>query len=125
MTDSLESVKDSKTALGVGAGSLLVVSSYVAAFLLSRGHGLVRALSVGFKSYFKTSHPLSIRASEVKLLSDSLLTMEEGSFYIVVTGRKGNGKTCLIDTALNRHLGVVKITVSCLLDSLVVHTTVS
>eukprot|EP01036_Dinobryon_divergens_P037822 gene37822-49551_t len=34
--------------------------------------------------------------------------MRKGS-YIVVTGEKGNGKTCLINTTLNHHLGVVKI----------------
>jgi hypothetical protein len=39
--------------------------------------------------------------------------MQRGS-YITVTGGKGNGKTCLIDTTLNRHFGVVKIGVSCL-----------
>jgi guanylate kinase len=44
--------------------------------------------------------------------------MKKGS-YIVVTGEKGNGKTCLIDTTLNRHFGVVKISVSCLFYSIV------
>jgi ABC-type Mn2+/Zn2+ transport system ATPase subunit len=43
--------------------------------------------------------------------------MEKGS-YITVTGGKGNGKTCLIDTTLNRHHGVVKISVSCFSYSL-------
>ncbi len=37
--------------------------------------------------------------------------MGKGS-YIVVTGGKGNGKLCLIDTALNRQHGVVKLSVS-------------
>ena len=77
------------------------------------GVGLVRALSLGFKSYLKTIYPLSVRASEIKQLNDSILRMKKGS-YITVTGGKGNGKTCLIDTTLNRHFGVVKISVSCL-----------
>ncbi len=73
--------------------------------------GLVRALSVGFRSYFRTAHPLSVRASEVQRLGDSLRWMEKGD-YIAVTGGKGIGKTCLIEAALNRQFGVVNISVS-------------
>ena len=80
--------------------------------------GLVRALSLGFKSYFKTTYPLSVRKSEIKQLNDLILRMYKGS-YIVVTGGNGNGKTCLIDTTLNRRLGVVKISVSCISYSIV------
>jgi len=116
MTDWLGSVKDivslvadSKAILGVGAGGLALGS---VAGVIPRV-GLVRALSLGVKSYFKTTYPLSVRKSEIKQLSDSILWMEKGS-YITVTGGKGNGKTCLIDTTLNHHLGVVKISVSCL-----------
>ena len=116
MTDGFGSVKDifslvadSKAILGVGAGGLALVS---AAGVLPRV-GLVRALSLGFKSYFETTYPLSVRKSEIKHLNDSILRMKKGS-YITVIGGKGNGKTCLIDTTLNHHLGVVKISVSCL-----------
>jgi hypothetical protein len=116
MTDWFGSVKDiaslvadSKAILGVGAGGLALVS---AAGVIPRV-GLVRALSLGFKSYFETTYPLSVRKSEIKQLNDSILRMKKGS-YITVIGGKGNGKTCLIDTTLNRHLGVVKISVSCL-----------
>ena len=126
MADWSESVKDivslvadSKAILGVGAGGLALVSG---AGVIPRV-GLVRALSLGFKSYFKTTYPLSVRKSEIKQLNDSILRMKKGS-YITVTGGKGNGKTCLIDTALNRHLGVVKISVSCLSYSIVVYVTV-
>ena len=116
MTDLLGSVNDivslvanSKAILGVGAGGLALGS---VAGIIPRV-GLVRALSLGFKSYFKTTYPLSVRASEIKQLNDSILRMKKGR-YIIVTGGKGNGKTCLIDTTLNRHFGVVKISVSCL-----------
>ena len=109
--DIVSLVADSKTILGVGAGGLALVSGSIAGVIPRVG--LVRALSLGFKSYLKTIYPLSVRASEIKQLNDSILRMKKGS-YIVVTGEKGNGKTCLIDTALNRHLGVVKISVSCL-----------
>ena len=128
MTDWLGSVKDivsldadSKAILGVGAGGLALISGSVAGVIPRVG--LVRALSLGYKSYFKTTYPLSVRKSDINQLSDLLLWMEKGD-YIPVTGGKGIGKTCLIDTTLNRHLGVVKISVSCLSYSIVVYVTV-
>jgi hypothetical protein len=121
VNDIVSFVADSKAILGVGAGGLALVSGSIAGVIPRVG--LVRALSLGFKSYFKTTYPLSVRASEIKKLNDSILWMEKGS-YIVVTGEKGIGKTCLIDTTLNRHLGVVKISVSCLSYSIVVYVTV-
>ena len=99
---------ESKALLGIGASSLAVVS--VAGAMPRVGLG--RALTLGWKSYFETSYPLSIRKFEAKMLDRSILSLKKGS-YIVVTGGKGNGKTCLIDTTLNRHHGVVKISVSC------------
>ena len=116
--DIVSLVADSKAILGVGAGGLVLVSGSIAGMIPRVGLG--RALSLGFKSYLKTTSPLSVRASEIKALNDSIIQMERGS-YITVTGGKGYGKTCLIDTALNRHLGVVKIGVSCLSYSIVVY----
>ena len=128
MTDWLGSVKeivslvaDSKAILSVGAGVLALFSGSVAGIIPRVG--LVRAFSLGFKSYFKTTYPLSVRISDINQLGESLLLMEKGE-YITVTGGKGIGKTCLIDTTLNRHLGVVKISVSCLSYSIVVYVTV-
>ncbi len=125
MTDWLGSLNDfvslvakSKAILGIGAGGLALGS---VAGLIPRV-GLVRALSLGFKSYFKTTYPLSVRKSELKQFSASILLMGKGK-YITVTGGKGIGKSCLIDTALNRHLGVVKISVSCFLYSIFVCVT--
>ena len=108
LMDIVSLVADSKAIL---AGGIALVSGSIAG--VTPRVGLVRALSLGFKSYFKTTNPLSVRKSEVKQLSDLILRMKKGS-YITVTGGKGNGKTCLINTTLNRHLGVVKISVSCL-----------
>eukprot|EP00981_Chlorochromonas_danica_P002013 scaffold413_cov176-Ochromonas_danica.AAC.9 len=80
MTDWLGSVKDdvsfvadSKAILGVGAGGLALVTGSVAGFIPRVG--LVRALSLGLKSYFKTICPMSVRESEIKQLSDSILRM--------------------------------------------------
>ena len=68
MADWSESVKDivsdSKAILGVGAGGLALVSGSIAGVIPRVG--LVRALSLGFKSYLKTIYPLSVRASEIK-----------------------------------------------------------
>ena len=68
MTDWLGSVKDivslvadSKAILSVGAGGLALIS---ASGIIPRV-GLVRALSLGFKSYFKTTYPLSVRKSGI------------------------------------------------------------
>ena len=107
--DIVSFVADSKAILGAGGGVLALVS---VAGVIPRV-GLVRALSLGYKSYFKTTYPLSVRESEIKQLNDSILLLKKGS-YIIVSGGKGNGKTCLINTTLNHHLGVVKISVSCL-----------
>ncbi len=57
---------ESKVFLGVGAvglalGSLAGVTPRV---------GLLRALSLGFKSYFKTTYPSSVRKSEIKQLNE-------------------------------------------------------
>ncbi len=108
--DIVSLVADSKAILGVGAGGLALISGSVAGYIPRVG--LVRALSLGLKSYFKTTYPLSVRKSEIKQLNDSILRLKKGS-YITVTGGEGNGKTCLVDTTLNHHLGVVKISVSC------------
>ena len=125
MVDWLESVKDivsfvvdNKAILGAGGGLALVSAAGVIPRV-----GLVRALSLGYKSYFKTTYPLSVRESEIKQLNDWILLLKKGS-YIIVTGEKGNGKTCLINTTLNHHHGVVKISVSCLSYS-IVNVTVS
>ena len=109
--DTVSLVADNEPILGIGAGGLALVTVSVAGVIPLVG--LVRALSLGFKSYVKTTYPLSVRASEIKRLNETILTMKKGR-YITVTGGKGDGRTCLIDTALNRHFGVVKISVSCL-----------
>lgn len=41
----------------------------------------MRALSFCFKSYFKTTYPLSVRASEIKQLNDSILRMKKRKLH--------------------------------------------
>jgi hypothetical protein len=107
LKDIISFVTESKAFLEIGASTLAVVS---VAGAMPRV-GVVRAFTLGWRSYYKTSCPLSIRKSEVKMLDNLTLWMEKGS-YIVVTGGNGNGKICLVDTALNHHHGVVKISVN-------------
>ena len=105
--EAISFVADSKAILG-GVGDLTLISAAGAMPKV----GFLRALMLGGKSYFKTTTPLSVRRSEIQQLNASILSMQRGS-YITVVGGKGNGKTCLIDTALNRHCGVVKFSVRC------------
>jgi hypothetical protein len=98
-------IADSKAIFGAGGLALLSVTGAVPRL------GFGRAITFGWRSYFRTTHPLSVRKAEVERLSESLRDIKQGS-YITITGGKGNGKSCLIDTTLNRHVGVVKISVS-------------
>ena len=106
LKDALSLVADSKAILG-GAGGLALISLVGAMPRV----GLVRAFTLGWRSYFKTTFPLCVRKSEIQQLNNSILCMKRGS-YITVIGGNGNGKSCLIDTTLNRHHGVVEISVS-------------
>ena len=105
LKDIVSFVADSKAILGAGGLALISVSGAVPRF------GLVRAVTLGWRSYFKKTYPLSVRKSEIQQLNDYIIWMEKGS-YITVIGGKGNGKSCLIDTTLNGQHGVVKISVS-------------
>ena len=74
--------------------------------------GVLRAFTVGLRSYFKSSYsPISVRKDEINFLRVCLKTLHRGS-YIAVTGGKGIGKTNAIDTALRGYFGVMKISVS-------------
>lgn len=72
--------------------------------------GLGRAVTLAFRSCFRKTYPLSVRKSEIDQLYNSIDSMEKGS-YIIVTGSKGIGKSCLLDSCLNHDGGVVKIMV--------------
>ena len=112
LKDIVSIVADSKAIVGAGGLALFSVAGAIPRF------GFVRAVTLGCRSYFKTTYPLSVRKSDIKRLHDSILVIERGH-YIVVIGGKGNGKSCMIDTALNRQLGVVEIDVSCLSSSVI------
>lgn len=106
LKDAVSLVADSKAILG-GAGGLALFSIAGAVPRV----GFVKALTVGWRSYFKKTYPLSVRGDEIKRLNNCIKSLARGS-YITVIGGKGNGKSCFIDTTLNRRYGVVKISVS-------------
>jgi hypothetical protein len=101
MADWLDSLSDivslaanSKAVIG-GVGGLALISAVGALPRVGPG----RAISLGWRSYFKATSPLSVRKSEIQQLTESITVMEKGS-YIAVVG-EANGKSCLIDTTLN------------------------
>jgi hypothetical protein len=95
----------------LGAGGLTLLS--VAGRLPRVGIG--RALTLQFKSRFSSVSPLSVRKSEMKALLE-YLRISSRSTYVCVTGGIGQGKSCLIDSALLGHGGVVKISVKIFLS---------
>ena len=53
--------------------------------------------------------PQSIRSAEIKFLKDRLAEKKSGQSYLVVTGEKGVGKSCLVSTVTSKMPGVIKI----------------
>jgi hypothetical protein len=89
------------------AGSILVGSSLLG---IAPRVGLGRALTLGWRSAFKTTYPLSVRTNEVNRLRNTFTYLGKGT-YTVVIGLKGSGKSCVINTSLNHTFGVVKTNV--------------
>ena len=98
----------SDSALFAIIGSSLVTLS-AAGFLPKLGMG--RAVVLGLKSVAKSLRTKSIRHDEVQKVRNDLSNLSSGC-YLVVTGPKDVGKTCLVSTALHRRFGVTTIDVS-------------
>lgn len=84
LKDAVSLVADSKALFVGGAGGLVLVSISGAIPRV----GFVRAFSVGWRSYFDKTYPLSVRKFDIQLLDDLIKSMEKGS-YITVLGGKG------------------------------------
>ena len=91
---------------GLGVGGTLAAATGVTPKI-----GVLRAFTVGLRSYFKSSYPISVRKDEIKILRAGLQSLIRGR-YIAVTGGKGIGKSNAIDTALRGYFGVTKFSVS-------------
>jgi hypothetical protein len=73
--------------------------------------GAVRAATVCLESIFTSASPISVRSKEMKHADSKIKKLGRGH-YLVVTGGKGVGKSCPIDSVLNQKPGLIKIGVS-------------
>ena len=53
--------------------------------------------------------PESLRFAEINLLKRKIADKDFGQGYLVVTGEKGVGKTCLLNTVTSKTAGVIKV----------------
>ena len=72
--------------------------------------GPMRAIVLALSTRFRRAPEVSQRANELRDLRSMLSTVQKDQ-YVVVSGPKGVGKTCLVDTALQRTAGVVSVRV--------------
>jgi hypothetical protein len=72
--------------------------------------GPYRAFLLGF-TYRRWNAPItSIRANDIAKVKNKLASLT-GERYIVVQGPKGVGKTCIVDTVLQRRPGVLRFNI--------------
>jgi len=97
-----------------------VIASFaaVSAPAAAIGLGLVpragpgRALALALRSRLaRAPSPQSARAADVLALRETLANTSQGR-YVVVQGPKGVGKSCVVETALQRTCGVVVVEVA-------------
>jgi uncharacterized protein YunC (DUF1805 family) len=71
-----------------------------------------RALWIAFRSRFAfETLPESIRDVEVKQIRHLISEKKFGQRYLVITGDKGVGKSCLLSTSTNNTCGVIHVKV--------------
>jgi hypothetical protein len=107
LSQKMSNLSDLKTILGIGTTSGIVLTAFGIAPKVGVGRSIVLALKP-ILSFLPNS---SVRKKDMKILSQKLATLSGGR-YVVVTGGKGFGKSCLIQTALHRKFGVIFTTAS-------------
>jgi hypothetical protein len=71
-----------------------------------------RAVFVALRSHFAFKPvPESLRSAGIKLLKIRLADKDFGQSYLVLTGEKGVGKSCLLRTVTSKTLGVITVNV--------------
>ena len=71
-----------------------------------------RAVWIALRSRFAFKpNPESLRFAEIKLLRSMISDKDYGQSYLVVTGEKGVGKTCLLNSVTSKTAGVIKLEV--------------
>jgi len=113
INESLSNLADYRIIFEVcGASGIILTSGG-----FSPKFGIARAITLGFRSLLPPAFPTkSERTQETTKLKSLFKNLSVGK-YIVVTGRKGIGKSCLINTSVHFTLGVVKVDVSSLVRS--------
>jgi len=72
-----------------------------------------RAAWIALRSRFAFKPvPESLRSAEIKLLKSRLADKDFGQGYLVVTGEKGVGKSCLLRTVTSKTPGVITVKVT-------------
>lgn len=71
-----------------------------------------RAVWIALRSRFAFKPvPESLRSAEIKILKSKLADKDFGQGYLVVTGEKGVGKSCLLRTVTSKTPGVITVKV--------------
>jgi hypothetical protein len=110
MTDNfsqfLSNIADMKTLLGIGASGIVLSVAGIAPKV-----GVGRSTILALKSTFSSLSTSSARKLDMSVLCRKIGSLSHGQ-YILVTGDKGLGKSCLIETALHRKFAVIYIRAS-------------
>ena len=108
MAHLLEQVANAATVIGTFAA--VSAGPAVGLGLVPRA-GPGRALALALRSRLaRAPSPQSARAADVLALRETLASTSQGR-YVVVQGPKGVGKSCVVETALQRTCGVVVVKV--------------
>jgi hypothetical protein len=71
-----------------------------------------RAVWIAFRSRFAPNKlPESIRVVELRQIRKSISEKNFGQGYLVITGDKGVGKSCLLSTSTNKTCGIINVKV--------------
>jgi hypothetical protein len=73
--------------------------------------GPMRAIVLALSTRFRRAQDVSQRTNELHMLR-SMLSSSQKAQYVIVSGPKGVGKTCLVDTTLQYTFGVVSVRVA-------------
>ena len=89
---------------------ITVAGTVVSAAGLVPRIGPGRAVWIALRSRFAFKpNPESLRFAEIMLLRSKIADKDIGQSHLVVTGEKGVGKTCLLNTVTSKTAGVIKV----------------
>jgi hypothetical protein len=102
----LSNIVDMKTKLGIGASGIGLSVAGIAPKV-----GVDRSIILALNSTLSILSTSPARKFDMVILCRKLNALSRGQ-YILVTGGKGFGKSCLIETILHRKFGVIYATAS-------------